>query len=151
VRPCAAQLSACKSPGTPFATAALAFVQGMRYKVPPERQRGRYIGGLLTPLEALAKGYGDCDTKALLYACLVDDGRGPEVILLRGPGHMVAAVECRDQAGGYTVRAFGKSFQVCECSSGIWPPGRISTDIHRDIGAGRYAPVRLRGGGGGMA
>jgi hypothetical protein len=138
------RLASCIPRREPFDRAALAFVQQMRYQVPPAQVGNRYTGQLLPPLDALQAGYGDCDTKALLYAALVDDGLGPEVILFRGNNHMVAGIEDTGRWHGVTVDAFGKQFSVCECSSGVWPPGQVARTVQSDIAAGRYESVRLR-------
>lgn len=129
-----------------FPRAALAFVQQLPYRVPPRERQGKHIGELWPPLECLAEGAGDCDTKALLYACLVDDGTGPEVLLLQGPSHMLAAVEGDGDPGDLTLSGWGKRFEVCECSSGVWLPGRVAPEVAADLRAGRYHPVRLREG-----
>jgi hypothetical protein len=128
----------------PLPKAVLAFVQEIPYRKPPDQRAGRSTFGLLPPLEALAAGYGDCDTKSLLFAALADNGRGPEIILLRGPGHVVAGLECSAKEKGTRFRAFGKHFLICECSDGIWLPGEVSPDIRKDLEAKLYQPVRLR-------
>jgi hypothetical protein len=142
--PHAKRLAASVDPKDPPAKAVLAFVQEIPYRKPPDERAGRCTFGFLPPLEALAAGYGDCDTKSLLFASLADDGRGPEVILLRGPGHVVAGLECSGKEKGTKFRAFGKTFLICECSDGVWLPGEVSPKIQRDIESGLYKPIRLR-------
>jgi len=124
--------------------AALAFVQRMPYQSPPDTRAGRFIAGFLPPLEALAAGYGDCDTKAALFAALACTDFGPEIILLKGPDHMLAAVEWDGATSGYVVSAFGKKFLACECSKATWPPGQISKSVRNDIGAGKFKAIRLK-------
>ena len=138
------KLAASVNPKEWPARAALAFVQAIPYRKPPDERAGRCILGVLPPLEALAAGYGDCDTKSLLFASLADHGRGPEIILLRGPGHVVAGLECSVKEKGTKVRAFGKTFLICECSDSVWLPGEVSSQIRRDLESGLYKPIRLR-------
>jgi hypothetical protein len=113
--------------------------------VPPDRIGGRQIGGFLPPVECLAEGYGDCDTKAVLFASLVDDGAGLEVVVFRGPEHVVAGVECLGPAEGVVLQAFGKRFLAAECSGGVWPLGELDDSVRRDVDAGHYTALRLRG------
>ena len=145
--PLIARLAASVNPKEWPVRAALAFVQSIPYRKPPEERAGRVILGILPPLEALAAGYGDCDTKSLLFASLADTGRGPEIILLRGPDHVVAGLECGAKEKGTKVRAFGKWFLICECSHSIWLPGEVSAEIQKQIKSGLYKPVRLRKSG----
>lgn len=122
----------------------LAFVQQIEYRKPPDMRAGLCILQFLPPVEALNAGYGDCDTKTILFASLVDNGNGPEVIALRGPDHVIAGLECKSDASGYIMNVFGKSFLLCECSSPSWPPGSLSEDIYKSIKRGEYTPIRLR-------
>ncbi|MBI2300734.1 MAG: hypothetical protein HYU66_17635 [Armatimonadetes bacterium] len=147
MREVARQLHAATGAGD-FVRAALSLVQELPYKQVPEAVRGRFVGGVLPPLEALSAGWGDCDTKALLFACLVDDGAGPtEVILLGGPDHMIAGLACAAGAEGSTVQVFDRSWQLCECSHGVWPPGQIDPKIARPMEQGKWNAQRLRAGG----
>lgn|GEM_PF-4258272 len=123
---------------------ALAFVQQIEYKKPPDLRAGSCILQFYPPVEALNARYGDCDTKAILFASMVDNGNGPEVIALRGPDHVIAAVECKPDTPGYVIRVFNKSFLLCECSAPSWPPGSISQTTYKTIAHGDYIPVRLR-------
>jgi len=144
MQPHVMRLAAGVNPKEWPARAALAFVQRIPYRKPPEERAGRCILGVLPPLEALAAGYGDCDTKSLLFASLADNGRGPEIILLRGPDHVVAGLECGVKETGMKVRAFGKWFLICECSDSTWLPGEVSTAIRKSLESGLYKPIRLR-------
>jgi hypothetical protein len=123
---------------------ALAFVQHMEYKKPPDLRAGMCILQFFPPIEALNAGYGDCDTKTILFASLVDDGEGPEVIALRGPDHVIAGLECEPDTPGYVIKVFGKSFLLCECSAPSWPPGNVSNKTYNAIERGDYTPIRLR-------
>ncbi len=124
--------------------AALAFVQRMPYKTPPDNRAGRYIAGFLPPLETLAAGYGDCDTKSALFAALAGSNSGPEIILLKGPDHMLAAVEWDEETPGCVIKAFGKQFLVCECSKETWLPGEVSKSTQQQIMDGKFKAVRLK-------
>ena len=55
------------------------------YKIPPEVYKGKRTSGILTPVAALVEGYGDCDTKSLLFACIASHKF--DVIFLVGPTH----------------------------------------------------------------
>ena len=144
IRPYSQRIAGNVNLNEPLYKFMLSFVQEIPYKKPPDQRSGLVVLGVLPPVEALAAGYGDCDTKSLLFASLVDDGRGPEVILLRGPEHMIAAVECGESEAGYKIKVYGKVFLLCECSHGVWLPGQIAPGIHADIEKNLYRPIRLR-------
>lgn len=127
-----------------YSDQALAFVQQMKYATPPDERAGQCILQFFPPVETLNAGYGDCDTKVVLFASLVDNGTGPEVVALRGPDHVLAGVECSPDTAGCIIEAFGKNFLVCECSAPTWPAGSISEKIFLSLKKGEYEVVRLR-------
>ena len=64
------------------------FVQDIPYGLPYEKRvRSKYGGykyddGIFAPNEVLIKGYGDCDSKTFLFACIVSHMINPDDIFL---------------------------------------------------------------------
>jgi hypothetical protein len=67
--------------------------------VTPEERDGLYVGGLLTPLEVIVEGEGDCDSKALLFACLLHGATSQRVALLIGCEHTLVGMEGKPRPG----------------------------------------------------
>ena len=77
---------------------AMKFVQDIPYGLPPETRisnnRTKKIGGIFAPHEVLIKGYGDCDSKSFLFACILSHMINlNDIIFLRGDNHLLAAVK----------------------------------------------------------
>ena len=81
------------------ATCFLKFAQNIRYKIPPKFLKGKYIMEFLPPLNCLYRNYGDCDTKSVLLANLLQGASYKEekmaVIVLKGFGifHAILAIK----------------------------------------------------------
>jgi hypothetical protein len=147
VRALAQQLHALAQANTPgdrgAAELTLSFVQELPYRVPPAERDGLFTGELLTPLEVLVQGWGDCDSKSLLFATLVRAATRLAALLIRGPTHMLAGLEGQPQAGQQAL-AFGRrSYLLCEVSAGVWPPGRVDPRTGTALQTGEYEVVSL--------
>ena len=75
---------------------AMKFVQDIPYAIPKESRR-IYKNGYITPLEVLIEGYGDCDSKTILFVCIMsflipeDD-----ILFVSIPGHIFSAIKYDD-------------------------------------------------------
>ncbi len=125
------------------------FVQSMTYRVPSSTRRAAdgttvYTGGVTMPLETLANGWGDCDTKSLLFASLLANVRDQQVAFLRGEGHVLVAFQGAPQPGDAFVRIQGVSFVVAELTS-PWRLGMVPEDVWRGLERRRFQVVRVTG------
>ena len=72
---------------------AMKFVQDIPYAIPKENKK-IYKNGYITPLEVLIEGYGDCDSKTILFVCIMsylipeDD-----IVFVSTPGHIFSAIK----------------------------------------------------------
>ncbi|MBF25508.1 MAG: hypothetical protein CMP49_03195 [Flavobacteriales bacterium] len=75
---------------------AMKFVQDIPYAIPKESRR-IYKNGYITPPEVLIEGYGDCDSKTILFVCIMsflipeDD-----IVFVSIPGHIFSAIKYYD-------------------------------------------------------
>lgn len=94
---------------------AMKFVQDIPYAIPNNDTRRMYYGGMSPPPETLINGYGDCDSKAILFACilshLIDQD---DVILLHQPGHMLTAIRGERFPGASHLSYQGDTFVLAE-------------------------------------
>jgi len=72
---------------------AMKFVQDIPYAIPEEGRR-IYKNGYITPPEVLIEGYGDCDSKTILFVCimsfLIDSD---DILFVSIPGHIFSAIK----------------------------------------------------------
>tara|TARA_B100000902_G_scaffold277506_1_gene263268 strand:+ start:1346 stop:2401 length:1056 start_codon:yes stop_codon:yes gene_type:complete len=96
---------------------AMKFVQDIPYGVPKEKKNtGKF--GYITPPEILIEGYGDCDSKTILFVCIMSYLiTTSDIIYVSTPGHIFSAIKDYDMSkmiGGdkeyvpYTQRTFNK-------------------------------------------
>ena len=118
------------------------FVQaGIRYKIPPGEIGGVETGGILPPVVSLAEGYGDCDTKSLLFSCIASHGF--DVIFLVGPMHAFVAIAGEPDKEQQFLEINKKKYLLCEMSQ-AWPLGKIPASTQSQIDSGKYYYFSMR-------
>lgn len=105
------------------------FVQSMPYKIPPAMRsdaggRKIFIGGVTMPLETLYRGYGDCDTKSVLFASIMKNFRETDVVFLAGNQHMFAAVPMEPRMYDSYIILKGKKYLLIELTQ-PWHLGHV--------------------------
>lgn len=68
----------------------------------------------LYPDESLYYPYCDCEDRSILFACLVRELMGLEVVLLDYPEHIATAVQFSDPVEGDYLTLEGKRYVVCD-------------------------------------
>ncbi|MDH3975498.1 MAG: hypothetical protein OEV42_14570 [Deltaproteobacteria bacterium] len=86
----------------------------------------------LLPDETLYYPYSDCEDRSILFAYLVRNLLGLEVVGLHYPGHMATAVRFKDSIKGDSVTYRGKKYIVCD-------PTYVNADI--GVAMPRYRKV----------
>ena len=90
----------------------LCFVQtAFAYQV-DDQQFGREK--FLFPEETLFYPYSDCEDRSILFAYLVRELLGLEVVGLDYPGHVATAVKFSEETAGDFVLSQGRKFMVCD-------------------------------------
>lgn len=103
-----------------------------------------YVGGVAMPLEALATGTGDCDTKCVLLGSLLSHVKGARMILLRGGTHVFAAVRGVPRPRDRFVRVKNDRYVLVELTS-RWPVGQVPSENWRSLEAKKLEIVPLVG------
>jgi hypothetical protein len=108
--------------------AAIALVQtGLVYRKPSQHEDGRQILGFYPPPRALARGYGDCDTKAALLAAILQNLTDAPIIGVHVPRHYLIGIAGTPRADQATLHYDGRPFVLVEASGpGRRPPGDIA-------------------------
>ena len=97
------------------------FVQDIPYGVPEESYSDKHDDGCFAPIEVLLEGYGDCDSKAFLFVCILSHMINPnDIIFVHSENHLLSAVRNREIAGGKYFSHKKKEYYICETAG----PGR---------------------------
>lgn len=111
-------------------SAAISLVQtAIRYDAVPMEVHGRQTGGLYPPLETLAIGKGDCDTKTALLGAILLNWDKMKAIGVGVPSHYLMGVLRNPAKGDVYVEYKGLRYVLVEPAGPAWlPPGTVSRD-----------------------
>jgi len=94
---------------------AMSFVQDIPYAIPDKKTGNRYFGGVITPPEVLLRMYGDCDSKAILFAGILSNLIDPsDILFLNQDKHVLTAVRGEPEDGHVFVKFKGSKYLVAE-------------------------------------
>jgi hypothetical protein len=114
----------------------VAFVQEIRYELPPDVQNGRETLGLWVPTEVIANDHGDCDSKSVTFCALWRAFAAPMIMVVL-PRHVLVGVAMAPGPGQQFVRLGNRYYVLCEVAGpGKWAPG-----ARRVEGSFRYLAV----------
>ncbi|MBI4062989.1 MAG: hypothetical protein HY401_01660 [Elusimicrobia bacterium] len=110
--------------------AALAMVQtALDYRVPPREEANRRLGGVLPPMTALARGWGDCDTKTAALASILLNWDQVDIVGVGLPGHYLMAIQDIPDRGEAYVEYRGLNYVLIEPAGPRWSaPGEVSDE-----------------------
>jgi len=114
----------------------VAFLQEIRYELPPDVQFGRQTLGLWVPTEVVANGRGDCDSKAVTFCALWRAFSSPTMVIVL-PRHVLVGVAMAPGPGQKFVRLGNRYYVLCEVAG----PGKIPPGAGRVEGSFRYMTV----------
>ena len=130
---------------------AMKFVQDIPYGIPKE-QKSLFKLGYITPPEVLINGYGDCDSKTILFVCIMSYlVSEKDIVFVSTPGHIFSAIKDYNNKiskeyipytqrkidhtiGGTSLQYKGETYFVCETAG----PGRSNYGQ-----AYQYQPIQL--------
>lgn len=84
------------------------------YKEPPNAEGERHIGGLLPPMEALARGWGDCDTKTGTVASILTNWDKIKAVGIGLPDHYLMGIYQNPRHGDVYVEYQGLPYVLIE-------------------------------------
>jgi hypothetical protein len=113
-----------------------AFIQELRYELPPGVQGGRQTLGFSVPTEVLTSGRGDCDSKAVTFSALWRAFASPVIFVIL-PRHVLVGVAMPPGPGQQFVRIGNRYYVLCEIAG----PAKIAPGAHRVEGSFRYMAV----------
>jgi hypothetical protein len=84
------------------------------YQEPPPAEGDRHIGGLLPPLEALSRGWADCDTKSATAASILTNWSQVRAIGVALSAHYLMGVYQNPRHGDVYVEYQGLPYVLVE-------------------------------------
>lgn len=114
----------------------LAFIQEIRYYVPPFSEKGKVILEFWVPPRVLVENFGDCDSNGVTFAALWKNFKKYPLLLIRIPKHFLVGLAIPPISEQYLVFK-GLRYTLCEVSvPEKMPPGMI----------GRYSQICIQNG-----
>lgn len=118
-----------------FLELMLAFIQQIRYGLPPLKEEDKVILEFWVPPKVLANNFGDCDSKGVTLASLWINFKKYPFLLIKIPKHLFIGVAIPSVGGGLTIN--GIRYTLCEVAGpDLIPPGLIT----------QYSLFHLQGG-----
>lgn len=94
---------------------AMRFVQDIPYGIPHVSNRNTHYGGVIPPPQILIEGYGDCDSKVILFVgILMYLIPGDDIIFLNQDDHVLAAVKAKPDKGLTYIEFNGQDYLLAE-------------------------------------
>ena len=108
-------------------SAIVSLVQtSIQYESVPLEIEGRKSGGLYPPMEAMAKGRGDCDTKTALLASILLNWDKVRAVGVAIPQHYLMGILHSPAKGDAFIEYQGLTYVLVEATGPAWlPPGRV--------------------------
>ncbi len=104
-------------------------------------------GGITIPLETLRNGWGDCDSKSLLFASLLAAAGERDVVFFEGNKHLFVGLRLPPRRYDFVVRLRGIPYVLVEATD-AWPIGRVPVKVQSGLRRGLYRVIRMSGPGG---
>lgn len=114
----------------------LAFIQEIRYGLPPLRENNKLILEFYVPPKVLVNNLGDCDSKGVAFASLWTNFKKYPLILIKIPKHLFIGLAIPSM-GEEGIIVNGLRYTLCEVTGPEkMPPGLIT----------QYSALYLQGG-----
>lgn len=98
----------------------------LHYRIPPVLEDGRHTAGIMPPLKALVRGWGDCDTKTGVLASILGNWNAMRMVGVAVPGHYLMAIRRLPGKGDLFVRYEGLEYVLVEPAGPAWlEPGMV--------------------------
>ncbi len=94
---------------------AMRFIQDIPYGIPDYKDKDRHYGGVNVPPKLIIDGFGDCDSKALLFVGILSYLiPTTDIIFLNQKDHVLTAIKEKPEKGLTYVKFKGKHYLVAE-------------------------------------
>lgn len=121
-----------------FMALMLAFIQEIRYGIPPLKEKDKVILEFWVPSRVLVNNIGDCDSKGVTFASMWMNFKKYPFLLIKIPKHLFVGVAIPSfSEEGFTIN--GIRYTLCEVTGpDLIPPGLISQYSWNYLQGGNY-------------
>lgn len=127
-----------------FMSLMLAFIQEIKFEIPPLQENNKFILEFWVPPKVLVYNRGDCDSKGVTFASMWTNFKRYPVILIKIPKHIFIGLAIPSfSEEGFTIN--GLRYTLCEVTGpDKMPPGMIApySRFYLQGGQFRYEMVR---------
>lgn len=92
----------------------LKFCQDLPYRIPPTEYKNKIVEGLFPPSLSLKLGYGDCDTKAMIFASALSHSSDYDMLVLTVPNHVLMAIKGIPKPYQESIEYQGEKYILCQ-------------------------------------
>lgn len=127
-----------------FLSLMLAFVQEIRYGVPPFMEEDKVILEFWIPPKVLVNNYGDCDSKAVLFASMWTNFERFPFLFIDIPNHLIVGIAIPSATEeGFNINGFRYTLLEVAGPDKV-PPGLISqySKLYLESGWYNYELIR---------
>ena len=96
----------------------------------------------MMPIETLSKQWGDCDSKSMLFASLVQSINLVRVSFIVMDEHLFAAVQLSPEKNDHKIQHEGDDWILVELTD-AWPLGKVPAKHLHNITSSNYKVVDL--------
>ena len=121
-----------------------AFIQEIKYGIPPFIENKKIIAGFWIPPKVLANNFGDCDSKGVAFASMWTNFKRYPLILIKIPNHLFLGLAI-PSIGRDEITINGLSYTLCEVTGpDKIPPGLITNYSRFYLEGGRFRYELIR-------
>lgn len=127
-----------------FLALMLAFIQEIKYGIPPLTEKNKLILEFWVPPKVLVNNFGDCDSKGVTFASMWTNFKRYPLLLIRIPKHFFVGLAI-PSIGREGVTINGLRYTLCEVTGpDKIPPGLITqySQFYLEGGQFRYELIR---------
>jgi len=116
----------------------LAYIQEIKYGIPPFMENNKIIAGFWVPSKVLVNNFGDCDSKGVAFASMWTNFKRYPLILIKIPKHLFLGLAI-PSIGSDEITINGLNYTLCEVTGPAKiPPGLITNYSRFYLEGGRF-------------
>jgi hypothetical protein len=121
-----------------------AFIQEIKYEIPPFKENNRIIAGFWVPPKVLINNLGDCDSKGVTFASMWTNFKNYPLVLIKIPDHLFVGLAI-PSVGRDKITINGLSYTLIEVTGpDKMPPGLITNYSHFYLEGGQFRYELIR-------
>jgi hypothetical protein len=115
-----------------------AFIQEIKYGIPPFIENNKIIAGFWVPPKVLVNNFGDCDSKGVAFASMWTNFKRYPLVLIKIPNHLFLGLAI-PSIGRDEIMINGLNYTLCEVTGpDKIPPGLITNYSRFYLEGGRF-------------